>query len=982
MQFSRSVRPTLTALAAALLLTQAAPGAEIRSVSRVAQATIEQSPRDLPVTCQADVVVAGGGASGVAAALRAAADGHSVVIVEERNCLGHEAATQWALFADESKIGSQFPLAAKLQADLAGEGGRTAPIGAERCKAALHRRVAAQAKIRVFFASLPAGVVLERGRVCGLVVVNRAGRQVFLAKAVVDATEDERVATAAGVERLLGAAQLRARRLIVVSPMPKAPLSLPAALAACSVGPWRGLLSLDMVAGGDWSQAQAATLAQAMALRDALTAAQGKLDSFVVSPEIVVQGLPGVRRSPSEAQLPASGEGLTLARPAAAHDVLEFPLSAALVSGETAGRLAGEMADKRPGFLAAQTPGAATVGAIRELLAGPDAGVRYAVLRQAAAALPVSAETDVLVIGGGTSGALAAIAAGRQGARVILVETLPNLGGTSSNRVNAYYWGVPWKSLLAEEIDAPIGAQRSQRQGGLQKVAFLGEEKKVVLQQLAASAGVQIYYRSFGAGAVVEEKRVVGAVIENASGRHVIRARVVVDATGQGDVAAAAGAAFDVGRPSDGFLNEAEHGPLRDALDPEDLSKFYLRYPQKALTLNIRESRRIVGDYTVTFQDALSGRRFPDVIARWRSNYDTHFPHSANESDAAQDWTGILGLFRKPLWGSIPYRAILPKGLENVLVVGKAYSTTHDALIGGRMQRDLQHLGEAAGVAAAMACREKTSPRTLSIDALQANLVRLGVLLPEELAEARIAPSSAARIDLAATAARLGTEQALDAMVELYLAGAASAQHLVPLLKSSDAARRTEAALVLGMLDRAEAVPTLLERLQARDPRTFVFTLPEASSRPSVPVYYSAVILLGRQRVKEAAKPIAKLLKDPQACKPDLASYAIAALGRIGDKAYASAIRPYLALAKPVGLLEENQRFETHWGVATNAARALAQLGDNSGVPLLVELLDADQSRLRNYAQRLLEEITGRRYGKDRQAWRRWWREQQATRTQ
>jgi hypothetical protein len=458
----------------------------------------------------------------------------------------------------------------------------------------------------------------------------------------------------------------------------------------------------------------------------------------------------------------------------------------------------------------------------------------------------------------------------------------------------------------------------------------------------------------------------------------VIRAKVVIDATGQGDIAAAAGAAFHVGRPSDGFLHEAEHGPLRDALDPEDISKVYLRLPPGTLSLNIRESRRIEGDYTVTLRDVLTGRRFPDLITRWRSNYDTHFPHSANEDDTAQDWAGILGLFRKPLWGSIPYRAILPRGLENLLVVGKAYSATHDALIGGRMQRDLQHLGEAAGVAAAMACRNKTPLRAVSIDKLQAELIRLGVLLPEDVSEAHIAPSHAPRVDLAATAARLGTDQAMDAMVELYLAGEVSAEHLLPLLTSSDEARRTQAALLLGMWGRREAVPVLLERLRERDRRTIVFTLPNASSHYSVPLYYSAVILLGRQRVKEAAGPIAALLADPKSCRPDLASFAIVALGRIGDRSVIPTIKPYLKLTEPVGLLEENRRFEVQWGVRTNAARALARLGDYSGVPVLIELLGADQSRLRNYAQRLLEEISGRQYGKDRQAWQQWWQKLQA----
>jgi HEAT repeat protein len=139
------------------------------------------------------------------------------------------------------------------------------------------------------------------------------------------------------------------------------------------------------------------------------------------------------------------------------------------------------------------------------------------------------------------------------------------------------------------------------------------------------------------------------------------------------------------------------------------------------------------------------------------------------------------------------------------------------------------------------------------------------------------------------------------------------------------------------------------------------------------------VILLGRQRVREAAGPIAALLADPKSCPPNLASLAIVALGRIGDKSAVPAIKPYLDVSEPVGLLEENRRFEVHWGVRTNAARALAQLGDLSGVPVLVELLEADQSRLRNYAQRLLEEITSQHFGKDRQAWQRWWQQRQAS---
>jgi HEAT repeat protein len=128
-------------------------------------------------------------------------------------------------------------------------------------------------------------------------------------------------------------------------------------------------------------------------------------------------------------------------------------------------------------------------------------------------------------------------------------------------------------------------------------------------------------------------------------------------------------------------------------------------------------------------------------------------------------------------------------------------------------------------------------------------------------------------------------------------------------------------------------------------------------------------------RAAAAATPIRELLADPQKCPPALASFAIVALGRIGDRAAVPAIKPYLKVAKQLTAREENLQFEASWGVRTNAARVLAQLGDLSGVPVLIELLDADQSQLRNYAARLLRDISGQSLGKDRTAWERWYRQ-------
>jgi ribulose 1,5-bisphosphate synthetase/thiazole synthase len=655
-------------------------------------------------------------------------------------------------------------------------------------------------------------------------------------------------------------------------------------------------------------------------------------------------------------------------------------LQALACSGEQSGRVAAEIAREARAIVTADLPagpGASLTSAVHiaEILAGPDPSIPYAVIRQEAVRLPIIRQVDVVVVGGGTSGAPAAIAAARQGAEVALVEILPNLGGTSSNRVTGYYWGVTWRSQLTREIDDRIHTYLRIRE----KRRFNGEEKKVALQELALAAGVNIYYRTLAAGAIMEGNRITGVVIESAAGRQVILAKMVVDATGHGDVAAAAGATFTKGRTSDGFMHEVDRNGLRDPTNVEDMTSFLMKRPSASIALNIRESRLITGDYVVTFNDSIHGRNFADLICHWRSNYDTHFPNSANMSDLAQDWVALLGLWRRPIVGNIPYRSLLPKGIDNLLVVGKSFSVDHDTNLGARMQRDLQHLGEAAGVAAALAVRHGTTGREVPIDELQQELVRVGVLRNEDLETIQAHPSDS-EFDPAAAATNLGTSESLEAMVDLYLAGDASVPALRPLLASDQTDVRADAALLLGILGDRSAVPELLRCLIERNSRTHRFTLVDCSSRSSVPMWYASVILLGRLREKAAVPLLIELLKDPSACPPDLASFAIVALERIGDPVAIEAIKPYLKTGESAPMENENEAFEAKWGVRTNAARALSRLGDLSGVPVLLGLLDEEQSLLRDYAQRLLEETTGQHFGKDRRRWQAWWDEHRQNR--
>lgn len=961
---------------------------------------IAEGPRDIPVVDRVDVAVAGGGLAGYTAALYAAEKGLSVVLVEVRNHLGHEYTTTYKTEVGPRRSPSDYPLA-RAVFDHMEKKGVVDRSGAAPLKLLAHLPAhSTLRRVKTYLFSLPVGAVVRDGRVCGLLMANRVGRQAVLAKVVIDATDDARVAADAGAELVQpGPGPATVRRFIAgAAPWPPGPLAVPRGIGLDGdqiVVHRRGVeIVVRMNLGDDrargLSKALCATLDKAFRLRDDALGEGKTWEDFAVAPEVLLDETPRVAcrapLTPDDVQtlkfdkpgalVASKVQGLVLAGRNCLPQEAGVDLQTLLCLGEAAGQVAVDAAGKTAALPAGKKPEVPrperTAGlSVREIQECTDRGTDCPRIRRAPASLPVAGQYDVLVVGGGTSGALAAIAAARQGARVAMVEVLPNLGGTSSNRVTCYYWGVTWKSRLSDEIDQRIRLMPRTDATGNQKVAFSGEDKKLALQDIALASRVELRLQTFAAGAVMRANKVAGAVVENAAGRSVLLAGVVIDATGHADVAAAAGAAFDKGRPTDGFMHEVEHGPLRDSLDVADMSKVYLRMPGKAPSHNLRESRRIVGDYTLTMADEIHSRRFADTVCRWRSNYDSHFPHSPNETDLAQDWMAILGLFRRPIEGSIPYRCLLPKGLENILVVGKAYSVTHDGLIGPRMQRDLQHLGEAAGVAAAMACRAKTSCREVPVGKLQAELVRLGVLRPEDIAVG--GSPHAAPVDLQASVRRLGTDEALDGMVELYLAGPQAAPRVRPLLKSEDARVREEAALVLGLLGDRSAVPLLREFLEQRNNRTFAATQPRSSSIASVPLYCSAVILLGRFGDADAARAMRALLAERQACPANVAAFTIAALGRIGDRQAIGVIRPYLALRQPVTIREENREADAAWGVATTAARVLARLGDRSGVPALIGLLDADQSLLRDYALRLLEEITGQRLGKDRSRWEAWW---------
>jgi hypothetical protein len=171
---------------------------------------------------------------------------------------------------------------------------------------------------------------------------------------------------------------------------------------------------------------------------------------------------------------------------------------------------------------------------------------------------------DVAVVGGGSAGTAAAIAAARSGARTILLEKGSCLGGASTLRNVLTYCGLytlgdePKRAVMGVAEEVMQGLRRLRAVTGPQRhrgvfVVFDPEAVKLVLDQLAAEAGVTVLLNAFVCGAARADNRIVDVSWQDHGGRHTIAARAFIDASGEGDLAAFAGAATRYG--NDGMVN-------------------------------------------------------------------------------------------------------------------------------------------------------------------------------------------------------------------------------------------------------------------------------------------------------------------------------------------------------------------------------------------------------------------------------------------
>lgn len=173
---------------------------------------------------------------------------------------------------------------------------------------------------------------------------------------------------------------------------------------------------------------------------------------------------------------------------------------------------------------------------------------------------PVAAESDVVVCGGGPAGVAAAVAAARTGASVTLAERYGFLGGMATSGLvrtlsgmglggERIVGGVAWE--MVERLEAMGGAEVDP---AFDSIAVDSEAVKLVCDELAAEAGVRVLLHTYVSAAPASDGRIEAVIVENKSGRAALVGRLYVDATGDGDVGARAGAPWEKGRPEDGKL--------------------------------------------------------------------------------------------------------------------------------------------------------------------------------------------------------------------------------------------------------------------------------------------------------------------------------------------------------------------------------------------------------------------------------------------
>lgn len=377
----------------------------------------------------------------------------------------------------------------------------------------------------------------------------------------------------------------------------------------------------------------------------------------------------------------------------------------------------------------------------------------------------ISHDVDVLVVGGGTAGTIAAIQAGRAGASVLLVERGSQLGGTMTTGGVAYpglfdAWGkqviagIGWE-LVKESVELDDGvfpdfSKVPQRH--YQNQVFINQFLYAVLaEEKCEQAGVKIAYYEFPQTV----KKTDGAWQVDCVGfgtNRRVNCKQIIDCTGGAEVVGMTGLPrlrederqpgsylYMMGKAHEPGRNQIHrlyvHGA--DSTNSRTVTHANLTGRKSILAqvrakgqrlmhlqpeTGFRESYRIEGETMITVNDYRSGKKFDDAICYAFYPVDLHTKKGVKPQPLKP---GVVP--------TVPLRALIPKDSRNIIVAGRCVSSDRLANSGLRVQASCMGMGQAAGVAAALAAKSKSTPLEVPLKQIHDMLRSHGAIIPGDV---------------------------------------------------------------------------------------------------------------------------------------------------------------------------------------------------------------------------------------------------------
>lgn len=405
--------------------------------------------------------------------------------------------------------------------------------------------------------------------------------------------------------------------------------------------------------------------------------------------------------------------------------------------------------------------------------------------------VPVRWDVDIAVLGGGMSGASAAIAAARSGARVLLIERFAIAGGMLTTGGVSNFCGQ--MTGQGEVFDAIVSDLRAWNAIGHERPSvFHYEILAIVLQEMLLKHNVKVLFHTTFVDAREQEGRITEIIVRGKSGPEAVRAHHFIDCSGDADLARAARFTVFKGRPEDGlqlpmsmmyFIRhvpsqeavphmpdgwfkrlESEDDlpmtsvwpdgpegnaikikiPMFDATDTERLTAAEIQgrrrmcevmdYHQRvegnpwmldhcSPTIGIREGARIAGDYVLQVDDLRAGRAFDDGVARGTFYLDGHKPDDDKRTYILPKETLEVPPYQ------IPLRSLIAKDGKNLMMAGRCFSCDQLALSSARVSTTCSMMGQAAGIATALAVKKGCDVREVDPSEVRRIVLERGAVL-------------------------------------------------------------------------------------------------------------------------------------------------------------------------------------------------------------------------------------------------------------